>query len=138
MRNKVQTQQFVTLCCLITAHSWYPDRTGRRSPAATSGRGRSCLIKPNEGANSDNSCSFFGKVFLLLPYLCIIKVSHFSTDACYRREGIYSPVCHIEENTWDFPQIEDDTGRQSAGRSYQKIHNLYLWWNCKRKHPRVF
>lgn len=38
----------------------------------------------------------------------------------------YSPVRHIEENTWDFPQIEDDTERQSAGSIYQKSHNLVL------------
>lgn len=56
----------------------------------------------------------------------MIKASHFSTGACCRREGIYSPVCHIEENTWDFPQIEDDTERQSARRSYQKSNNLDL------------
>lgn len=49
----------------------------------------------------------------------------------------YSPVRHIEENTWDFPQIEDDTERQSAGSIYQKSHNLVLWGNCTRKHPGV-
>lgn len=75
----------------------------------------------------------FWEVFLPVPYLCIMNVSNFSTNACYRREGIYSPVCHTEENTWDFSQIEDDTERQNAGRSYQKSHNLDWWGNCERK-----
>lgn len=79
---------------------------------------------------------FFLRNFSTSANFCIIKASHFSTDACYKREGIYSPVCHIEESTWDFPQTEDHTERQNAGRVYQKSNNLDLWGNCKRKHPR--
>lgn len=37
-----------------------------------------------------------------------------------------SPVHHIEENTWDFPQTKDDTEGQNAGSSYQNSHNLDL------------
>lgn len=83
------------------------------------------MIKPNEETNSDNSCSFFLRSFSTSA-VSLHNQSHFSSNACYRREGIYSPVCHIEENTWDFPQIEDDMERQSAGRGYEKSHNLDL------------
>lgn len=98
---------------------------------------RQKLIKPNEGVNSDNSCSFFWRSFSTSA-ISLHNQSKSLQYWCFLQQGRNTFTCHIDENTWDFPQIEEDTERQSAGRSYQENHNLDLWGKCKRRHPRFF